>query len=105
MEFEVAADAEPDQLVGVELRRDNALVEAEQLAVKRAGLVAAAGGIAIETRSAAGTPSSTTPTSSRASESCRSNIVAPYLLTALVHLPQRLIYGPSGAFRAGDVCR
>ena len=43
MEFEVAADAEPDQLVRVELRRDTTLVEAEQVAVKRAPLVAAAG--------------------------------------------------------------
>src|SRR5262249_47055692 len=43
MEFEVAADAEPDQLFRVELRRYSTLVETEQLAVKRARLVAAAG--------------------------------------------------------------
>src|SRR5262245_2675426 len=43
MELEVAADAEPDQLFRVEFRRDITLVEAEQLAVKRARLVSAAG--------------------------------------------------------------
>jgi hypothetical protein len=43
------AYAEPDQLFGVELRRDVALVEAEQLAVKRAGSLRRPGGIAIET--------------------------------------------------------
>jgi hypothetical protein len=41
--FAVAADAEPDQLFRFELRRDGTLVEAEQFAVKRARLVAAAG--------------------------------------------------------------
>src|SRR3954463_10090220 len=43
MEFEVAAYAEPGQLFGVEVWRDVTLAEAEQLAVKRARLVAAAG--------------------------------------------------------------
>src|SRR3954463_5878031 len=43
MEIEGAAYAEPGRLFGVELRRDVTLVEAEQLAVKRARLVAAAG--------------------------------------------------------------
>src|SRR3954465_6064864 len=43
MEFEVAAYAEPDQLFRGELPRGGALVGAEQHAVKRARLVAAAG--------------------------------------------------------------
>ncbi len=48
MQFEVAADAEPDQLFRVELRRHDTLVEAEQLAVERARSLRLPGGIAID---------------------------------------------------------
>jgi len=56
---------------------------------------------ATSTASAGWTPSSTTPASTEAARSCRSNIVAPYLLTALIEGPQRLIYLSSGAHRSG----
>ena len=44
VQLEVAADAEPDELVRVELRRDGPLLQAEQLAVERPGAVGAVRG-------------------------------------------------------------
>jgi hypothetical protein len=53
-------------------------------------------------RSGRWTPSSTTPASTRGPQVMPVNIVAPYLLTALIDRPQRLIYLSSGAHRAAE---